>query len=66
MKGSKNHSGAKKRFRCKKSGFYRLQGNRSHLLTKKSRGRKRRLDGLTKAGDNVERKLVVALSGVKK
>lgn len=44
MPKQKTHSGAKKRFKLKKSGkIKRNKQNRRHILTKKSQDRKRRL-----------------------
>ncbi|MDR2530028.1 MAG: 50S ribosomal protein L35 [Oscillospiraceae bacterium] len=44
MPKMKSHSGAKKRFRLTKSGkIKRAHANKSHILTKKSTKRKRRL-----------------------
>ena len=44
MPKQKTHTGAKKRFKLKKSGLVkRNKMNRRHILTKKSPARKRRL-----------------------
>jgi large subunit ribosomal protein L35 len=60
----KTHSGAKKRFRVKKSGkVKRAQQGRRHLLSHKSSKRKRQLGTMTYVNDSnsyqVGRQLVI-------
>lgn len=50
MPKMKTHSGAKKRFKLTKNGkIKRASANKSHILTKKSTKRKRRLRKITYA-----------------
>lgn len=54
----KTHKGAQKRFRKTGTGkFKRTQNNLSHINTKKSRNRKRRLRQLTLVNPADERKI---------
>lgn len=62
MSKMKTHSGAKKRYKVTGSGkILRRQGNRNHILEKKSSKRKRRLAGMTEVTgaqrDTVRRQL---------
>ena len=62
MSKMKTHSGAKKRYKVTGSGkILRRQGNRNHILEKKSSKRKRRLSGMTEVTgarrDTVRRQL---------
>lgn len=62
MPKMKTHSGAKKRYKVTGSGkVLRRQGNRNHILEKKSSKRKRRLSGTTEVvgaqRDTVRRQL---------
>lgn len=62
MPKMKSHSGAKKRFKLKKSGVIkRNKQNRRHILTKKSQDRKRGLRKATyvsKADEKIVRQMI--------
>ncbi len=54
----KTHRGAAKRFRSTASGrFKRSKANKSHILTKKTTKRKRKLDTPTMVSDSDQRRV---------
>ncbi len=62
MPKMKTHKGAKKRFSVTATGkVRRLRANKSHILTKKSPKRKRRLRQATTIGTNGEAKNIKRL-----
>lgn len=58
MPKMKTHSGAKKRFKVTGSGkIKRFRANKSHILTKMSKKRKRHLDGSTLVDKSDEKRV---------
>lgn len=58
MPKMKTHSGAKKRFKRTGSGkFKRFHANKSHILTKMSKKRKRHLSGSTVVAKAEEKRI---------
>ena len=62
MPKMKNHRGAAKRFKSTASGrFKRSKAYKSHILTKKTTKRKRKLDTPTMISDSDHRKVALML-----
>ena len=64
MAKAKIHSGAAKRFKKTAGGYKRKSAHKSHILTKKSKKRKRNL-GYYAEVDKADRKNVKLLLGMK-